>query len=160
MPLHRNTLFAALSILLMCLTAPLPLFANGGDDPISSIEIVIKETGIRTTKGQHISVSFTRRDLKEVNVRKGRERAYQIAMIAERYVTQLAKGTPTTSWGHVLVKGLLHDWCNDCRGGTTVLKARTTDGSTTTIVIKITSGRTVQSPNRVLEAPNRVLKSN
>lgn len=160
MTLHRNTLFYALSILLICLTTPQPLFANGGDDPIAHIDILIQENIVNATKGDRVRASFTRRDLKEVNVRKGTNRPDQIARISARYVSQLATGAPSTSWGHVLGKGLRHDWCTTCRGGTTVLTAKTTEGRTVTVVIKITSHRTMQSPNRVLEAPNRVLKSN
>lgn len=161
MALHRNTFFTALSILLICLTAPQSLFANGGDDPIARIDIFVQEETIKATKGERISASFTLRDLKEVNVRKGMRKPDRIAIIAARYVNQLAKGAaPSTGWKHVLRKGLRHDWCIDCRGGTTVLNAKTIEGRTTTIVIKITPSQTVQSPNRVLEAPNRVLKSN
>ena len=131
MPPHRNTFFAALSALLICLATPQSLFANGGDDLIARINISIQERIIGAAKGDRINFSFTRHDLKAMNVRKGTNRADQIARIAARYVSQLVQGTPTTSWDHLLGKGLRHDWCSECRGGTTVLAVTTTNGTKT-----------------------------
>lgn len=129
---RRNTLLAALSALLVSLIAPLPLLASGGNTPVPGIDIIVKEAGI--------TASFAPRDLKAVNALKGMEKPALIGKIAAGYVTKITKGeAPKGGWAPVLSKGLIKDWCLDCKGGTTKINAKTSEGKSITIYLKLDS---------------------
>lgn len=127
---RRNTLLAALSALSISLIAPLPLLAQGGNTPVPGIDIIVKSVDNPTP--------FTPRDLKAVNGLKGLEKPALIGEIAAGYVSEMTKSAaPKGGWAPVLSKGLIADWCLDCRGGSTVIKAKTAEGKPITIIIKI-----------------------
>lgn len=126
----RNIVFAVLRAFLISLTIPLPLLANGGSIAVPGIDVIIKEASI--------TAPFTPRDLKAVNGLKGLEKPALIGEIAAGYVSEMTKdAAPKAGWAPVLSKGLIADWCLDCRGGSTVIKAKTAEGKPITIIIKI-----------------------
>lgn len=107
------------------------VLANGGSNPIPSIDII---------KDASIAASFALRDLKAVNELKGMEKPALIGKIAAGYVVKMTKGeAPKGGWAPVLSKGLMNDWCLECKGGTTVINAKTGEGKSITIYLKLES---------------------
>jgi len=44
---------------------------------------------------------------------------------------------PKGDWAPALSKALISDWCFDCRGGTTVIEAETSEGKKITVYLKL-----------------------
>ncbi|MHA1128860.1 MAG: hypothetical protein ACTSRN_07920 [Alphaproteobacteria bacterium] len=126
-------MFNILKILVLTafLATPFSALASGGDDPVPGIDIIIKEAGLA---GQ--TVSFSKTEIAAVNEVKGMERPALIAKIAARYVAKYAKdANPEGGWYRVLSKGLTADWCLECQGGETAIKAMVEETGKTFVVI-------------------------
>ena len=99
-------------------------FAQGGNDPIEGIDIIMKkdpsEEAIRNP------FSFGEEELKTLNSLKGMDRPALIAGYAAQYAQKQARGAaPKGGWDAALKKGLIADWNVDERGGSTTIKITT-----------------------------------
>ncbi len=123
-------------VLTAFLATPFSALASGGNTPVAGIDIIIKEASLA---GQ--TVSFSKNEIAAVNEVTGMERPALIAKIAARYVAKYAKGAkPEGGWYRILSKGLIADWCLECRGGETAIKAMVEDtGKTFVVTIRMGS---------------------
>lgn len=118
------------------LAIPVTAFASGGDTPIPGIDIIIK-----SLSNSAKPLSFTESELTTVNKLKGFEKPEMIAKIAERKAKMRPLITaPKGGWFTVLKDGLIEDWCVDCNGGETEIKATSQEtGKAFVVLIKIKS---------------------
>ena len=134
-----------LSILAATTALSSAAFAQGGDDPISGIDIIMKKD---PSQEPIKPVSFGEEELKKLNSLKGMDRPALIAGYAAQYAQRQAGGAaPKGGWDAALRKGLIADWNVDERGGSTTIKITTLKPSANYIVTV-----TVQSEGESKEA--------
>ena len=123
-------------VLTAFLATPFSALASGGNTPVAGIDIIIKEASLA---GETVSLSDD--EMAAVNKVKGMERPALIAKFAAQYVEKYAKeANPKGGWYRVLSKGLTADWCLECSGGETAIKAIAEEsGKTYIVTIRIKS---------------------
>ena len=110
---------AAITLALIYSTAA---FAQGGNDPIGGIDIIVKED---PSLAPVMSVSFDKNQLKKLNSLKGKDRPTYMAKIGAQYAEEAACGEqPKGGWDRVFQKALIDNWNPDERGGSTTLRTK------------------------------------
>ena len=97
--------------------------AQGGNDPIEGIDIIIK----RDPSSQPVmAVSFNRNQLKRINSVKGMDRPSFMAMIGAKYAQKATEGAqPKGGWEDVFKQALVENWNPEEKGGSTTVRAQT-----------------------------------
>ena len=99
--------------------------AQGGDNPVPGIDIIIKNA---SNQAAVMSVSFTPDQLKQINSVTGMERLSHMAMVGGQHEEKAAKGAqPKGGWEAVFKQGLIKNWNPEEKGGSTTISAQTSE---------------------------------
>ena len=109
MKLTKRTLMGA--TLALALT-PLAAFAEGSDDPIPGIDVIIERDPSVVPV-----MNFTLNDseMQKFNALKGKERAEFLAGVITRYLLDLGPKAGPDDLRAMLLEGMGDSWCGPCR---------------------------------------------
>ncbi|HHL21919.1 MAG TPA: hypothetical protein ENJ52_10395 [Aliiroseovarius sp.] len=109
MKLTKRTLMGA--TLALALT-PLAAFAEGSEDPIPGIDVIIEKDPSAVPV-----MKFTLNDgeMQKFNSLKGKERAEFLAGVLTRYLLDLGPKSSPDDLRAMLVEGMGGSWCGPCR---------------------------------------------
>lgn len=104
----RSFLGATLALAL----APLAAFAEGSDDPIPGIDIIVEKDPSEVPV-----MKFTLNDgeMKKFNSLKGKERTEFLAGVITRYLLDLGPKSSPDDLRAMLMEGMGGSWCGPCR---------------------------------------------
>ncbi len=107
-----NKFFMMIALTVM-LVAPTQAFAQGGDDPIPGIDIIVKkDPGSQPIR----PFGLTGGDFKEYNSLKASERAVFLSKIVARKMNKISEGAnPKGGWQKLLQSSLAKNWCGPCK---------------------------------------------
>lgn len=109
---RRNTLLAGLSALMLSLTTPLPVLATGGDDPISGIDIIIKENpSLVPIK----PFSLTDGQLEKLSGLKQKDGARFLSKIIADHIAKAGGGGGKVDVQDLSFAALADEWCAPCK---------------------------------------------
>lgn len=115
--------FKSVTAIALALGYSVVSLAQGGDDPISGIDIIMKED---PSLAPVMNVGFTPDQLKKINSVKDMDRPSYMAMIGAQYAHKATKGAqPKGGWEDVFKQALIKNWNPEERGGSTTLGAQT-----------------------------------
>ena len=111
---------AAITLALIYSTAA---FAQGGDDPIEGIDIIVKKD---PSQEAIMAGSFNPDELKVLNTLKGMDRPAYMAKVGASYAQEATRGAqPKGGWKAVFQKALVKNWNPEEKGGSTTVRAQT-----------------------------------
>ncbi|PCJ76726.1 MAG: hypothetical protein COA53_00435 [Rhodobacteraceae bacterium] len=90
----------------------IPAFAEGGNDPIGGIDIIVKED---PGSQRVVKFSLSGGEVKRFNALKGSERSAYLAKIAAPYLAKVGEGRSEKEWAGMLTDALGDNWCGPCR---------------------------------------------
>lgn len=130
---RRNTLLAGLSALMLSLTAPLPVLATGGDDPISGIDIIIKEDpSLVPIK----PFSLTDGQLEKLSGLKQKDGARFLSKIIADHIAKAGGGSGKVDVQDLSFAALADEWCAPCKMVNSIaIKFKDPDGGVTYSVL-------------------------
>ena len=101
--------------------------AQGGNDPIEGIDIIIKRDALCHPRCPGLAGgSFTPDQLKKINSLKGMDRPSYMAMIGAQYAQKATEGAqPKGGWEDVFKRALVENWNPEEKGGSTTVRAQT-----------------------------------
>jgi hypothetical protein len=98
-------------------------FAQGGNDPVPGIDIIIKEAGIQAPI---INIGFNPDQLKKLNSLKGFDRPAYMASVGAGIAQKTARGAPPKGgWEAAFKETLTKNWTVEERGGSTTVNVAT-----------------------------------
>ena len=115
--------FKSVTAIALALAYSVTAFAQGGDDPIEGIDIIIRED---PSQAPIAAVSFTPDQLKKINSVKGMDRPSYMAKVGAIYAQEAARGAePKGGWNAVFQKALVKNWNPEEKGGSTTVRTQT-----------------------------------
>lgn len=132
---RRTTVFAGLSALMFSLTAPLPVLAIGGDDPIEGIDIIIKKNpGSKPI----IPFSLTDGQLEKLSGLKQKDGARFLSKIIADHIAK-AGGGGKVDVQDLSFAALADEWCAPCKMVNSIaIEFKTPDsGVTYSVLLKL-----------------------
>lgn len=113
MTLIKHMLLAGAFYTLATLALPTIGFAQGGDDPMPGIDIIIK---IDPSGDPIRHVSLSSGEIKQLNKLKGKARPNYLAKIVAPRLAKLSQGSePPINWTKTLQQGIGKHWCGPCK---------------------------------------------
>lgn len=95
------------------LASPLTVFAQGGDDPIEGIDIIIKED---PSQASFRPISLSGGQLKKYNSMKASGRAVYLSKFVSEKMNKITDGAnPEGGWQKLLHSSLASEWCGPCK---------------------------------------------
>lgn len=114
--------FKTFTAIAMALAYSVTSFAQGGNDPIDGIDIIVKED---PSQAPIMSGSFTPEQLEQLNALTGMERPAYIAKVTAGMAQKSIGGAaPKGGWNAVFQKALVENWNPDEKGGSTDIRAQ------------------------------------
>jgi len=89
-----------------------PALAQGGDDPIPGIDIIIKKD---PSSQPVVEFSLSGGEMKRFNALKGADRSAYLAKIAAPHLAKVGEGRSEKEWAEMLTKALGDSWCGPCK---------------------------------------------
>ncbi|MGL1922325.1 MAG: hypothetical protein OCD03_14975 [Hyphomicrobiales bacterium] len=107
-----NKLLKTLVVATM-LASPLAVFAQGGNNPIEGIDIIIKED---PSQAPIRPISLTGGELKKYNSMKASGRAIYLSKFVSERMNKITDGAnPKDGWQKLLHSSLASEWCAPCK---------------------------------------------
>ncbi|NRA88165.1 MAG: hypothetical protein HRU28_12415 [Rhizobiales bacterium] len=105
--------FLKILALTAMLVTPFTALAQGGDDPISGIDIIVKkDPGSQPIK----PFGLTGGELKKYNSLKASDRAVYLSKIVAGEMNKISEGaSPKGGWQKLLQTSLAKNWCSSCK---------------------------------------------
>lgn len=113
-PTKRQFLKSAAALGMVMTLGISPANAQGGDDPIGGIDIIVKKDPASRPVAE---ISFSGREVKQFNQLKGRDRSAYLAKVLAPHLAKFGEGRTQDEWAKVLAEALGNSWCGPCRTG-------------------------------------------
>lgn len=114
-------------VLILCafLLNPIQVFAQGGNDPVPGIDVIITTAGIKGVNPVEV-YGLNSGELEKYNSMKAKGRAGYLARIIAVKMNKISEGaSPKGGWQKLLQNSLTKKWCGPCKMVAFTVQAKT-----------------------------------